>query len=129
MAQAAQQSAMDHARYDHSFDTSKGRMQVQELVVKLAAADAALQDDQARAAGLQAAGAELRSELPEVERRVSQLAAECESLQVQLKVGECCFSWWPGSKLCAGLYMVDWKTISCPCLSGLAILDTVNHAF
>ena len=59
---------------------------MQELVVKLAAAAAASQGDQARVAGLQAAGAELRTELPEAERRVSQLAAECESLQVQLKV-------------------------------------------
>lgn len=68
-------------------------MQVQELVVKLAAADAASLDGQARAAGLQAAGAELRSELPEVERRVSELAAECESLQAQLKVSNPRFTW------------------------------------
>lgn len=59
---------------------------MQELVVKLAAAAAASQGNQAHVAGLQAVGTELKSELPEAERRVSQLAAECETLQVQLKV-------------------------------------------
>ncbi|KAK9837964.1 hypothetical protein WJX74_008759 [Apatococcus lobatus] len=61
------------------------QIQVQELMVKLAAAAAFSQDTQAQVAGLKAAGAELRSELPEAEHRVTALAAECESLQIQLK--------------------------------------------
>ncbi len=61
-------------------------MQVRELVVKLAVAEAAAQRSHTKVAGLQVADAEVRAGMPEAERRASELAAECEALREQLKV-------------------------------------------